>query len=100
MHRSLAWATLALYPLAVVIVGAYVPEEGSVGLESLFGEFVTKWWWGILVLTALAACLVFVGHALRNSARLRWKRPLWFLAFLVAAPAAVPFYWWWYADAT
>ena len=90
-----------MYPLAMLLIVGFVPEDSTIVMPtSGFGEFIAKWWWMLLVASAFAVSLVFIGHVLRNSARLKWTRPLWLLAFLVAAPLALPIYWWRYADAT
>jgi len=101
MRRTPLWATLALYPLVAVMLGASISESlfASAYLPDPVLQFLLEYWWAILAAPAVLLTIFFLGHALLNARRLGVGRFLWAAGILLLGPFVVPAYWWKCSDA-
>lgn len=99
MQRTVPWAIVAVFPLAILVMVTEFQPESSASLQVLAAEsgavaFLRKYWWAILIAAVSAQLLYFLLAALRNRGLAAGARFIWVVAMLLAGPIAVPVYWW------
>jgi hypothetical protein len=101
MRRTPAWATLALYPVLAVVLGASTSESlfASADLPGPVLQFLVEYRWAILATPAVLLTIFFLGHVLLNPRRPGVQRYLWAAGILLLGPLVVPAYWWQCSDA-
>ena len=102
MRRTPVWAVIALYPLAVTIVGGSAPDSwnSAVVTAGPAVEFLSAYWWLLIGAPAVLVILFFLGHALVSVKKFGVQSLLWAIGMLFLGPLIALLYWWFRSDAT
>lgn len=96
MPRSRILGLLAFYPVMVLVLVTWLPEEVfAVGpAAGALWRIVAEWWFALVVASVAAIAIFFSVHAGRRATLPLWRRLVWIFGFWSAGAIVFPAYWW------